>query len=282
VSEITNLSPTVNFSSLYPYNEGIIIPDNCSKTLSLYATFKPTVADNEQIQFTGTNAISKSFNSGFYTANAGGAETPIAGDDNRIEVNASQLVFYQNTSDVNHDISPVMTPFPSIRALDSNANLDKDFNSIVNLSVMGSVFNPNATISVAADNGIATFSNLSFNEEASDAKITASSSRIQSVLSESFKILNPTLSLNNLPVEQTFDIYPNPTSNGNIFVRSNGSNRSNIELKLYNLLGQVVLKTSGTLSNNEVIFDISNIKSGLYVTEINQNNKKFISKLIVK
>ncbi len=75
--------------------------------------------------------------------------------------------------------------------------------------------------------------------------------------------------------EDKFTIYPNPTK-GQITV-SNESELSITEIIVYNQLGQKVLhKTQSTK-----IIDVSMLKQGIYIIEINSNKLKIREKLIV-
>ncbi|MFO0266143.1 MAG: hypothetical protein ACK51D_04280, partial [Cyclobacteriaceae bacterium] len=90
---------SVTFSSL-----GYPAPDNGSRDFRIRVSFNSTVTDNQQFQFTITAATATG--STFATANAGGAQSSMAGNDNRIEVLADQLIFTTqpptvNTIDVN-------------------------------------------------------------------------------------------------------------------------------------------------------------------------------------
>ena len=158
VSEVTNVSATTNFTSINSGN-GLTAADDGTKVFEVYATFKLAVTDNEQLDFNISNATADGTNGSiFSSADAGGASTPTTGDDNRIEVTASSLSFDQQPSDV--EVSNVMSPSPTVLAVDSNDNTDLDYNASVALSVSSSNFDASATTSVNATNGVATFSNL--------------------------------------------------------------------------------------------------------------------------
>jgi hypothetical protein len=123
VSEITTVGPLAAFSGLTT----LIANDDATKTFAVYATFKSIVTDNEQIQLSVDLASTPGTGSSLFTnANAGGADTPIAGDDNRIEVIASKIVFDQQPT--NNNQFEIMTPYPTIWALDNNDNTDLDYN----------------------------------------------------------------------------------------------------------------------------------------------------------
>lgn len=72
------------------------------------------------------------------------------------------------------------------------------------------------------------------------------------------------------------NMYPNPVSNGTLYINSNSSEAKTVEV--YDLLGKQVLidKTS----NNAV--NVSNLKSGSYIVKISEDGKTDTKKLIVK
>ncbi|MCX7548852.1 T9SS type A sorting domain-containing protein [Xanthomarina sp. F1114] len=162
VSEMTTVDATTNFSGL-----SITAPNNGSKTFSVYATFKSTVTDNEQIQLIISSATSHVSGSTFTATDAGGASTSITGDDNRIEVTASILIFDQQPTDV--DQFEIMIPYPTVHAVDINNNLDIDYNGEVEVSSNGSM-DPSST-DYDINNGIGIFNTVKFLEPRENAKL---------------------------------------------------------------------------------------------------------------
>ncbi|MFK5857503.1 MAG: T9SS type A sorting domain-containing protein [Bacteroidota bacterium] len=86
---------------------------------------------------------------------------------------------------------------------------------------------------------------------------------------------------NNLSTEVNDDksellIYPNPAKN-KLFINTRNETTIN-ELVIYNQIGQVVFKEIGVVE----FIDISELKQGIYVIEININNKKIKEKLIIE
>jgi len=71
-----------------------------------------------------------------------------------------------------------------------------------------------------------------------------------------------------------FIAYPNPTT-GIFTLNFSGNNNSEASIKIYNLLGQVILtKTiSQSIGNNSIVFDISNNSDGIYMLEFSYINK---------
>ena len=193
VAEVTSVTDLTNFTGL-----NLIAPDNGTKDFFVFATFKSTVTDNEQIQLT-VNAVTTpaTGSSLFAAANAGGAETSIAGDDNRIEVTASQFEFIQQPTDSNQ--SEVMVPFPTIQAVDSNLNQDLDIN-ITGISV--STVPASSIVAETYDmtNGEATLNNVVFTDTETGISLVASAPGLSGT-SGSFDINGPLISI----AEQNFD-----------------------------------------------------------------------------
>lgn len=192
-----NLSETSIVSSNTTFNSinsglGITAPDGGTKTFSVYATFKNVVVDNEQLQLNVSAAFANGIaGSSFETADAGGASTSILGDDNRIEVTRSQLVFGQEPSDVSQ--FEIMTPAPTVLGVDINSNLDLDYNGFI---LVGSAlaFDASSTIFVAASSGVAIFDNLVFSEQGTDfLTATAVEPGIGFAISNSFTVTSPPL-----------------------------------------------------------------------------------------
>ena len=82
-----------------------------------------------------------------------------------------------------------------------------------------------------------------------------------------------TLSSNYFINEEDFQIYPNPASD--YFKLTNNSD----EILIYDLFGKVVKKYKGNFSN-EKQFDISKLKSGVYIISTFLNNSIKNHKLI--
>ena len=82
------------------------------------------------------------------------------------------------------------------------------------------------------------------------------------------EVTNPsTLSISDLDVSN-LKIYPNPVSNGKLFINSNSNNEK--EVTIYNLLGQEVFQTK-MVSN---LIDVSEIARGAYIIKIADNNSR--------
>lgn len=183
VAEVAAAS-SVSFSSL-----NLQAADNSTKDFSVRVIFQSTVTDNEQVGVTITAAIAQAGASLFGAADAGGASSSTSGDNNRIEVTATDLVFDQQPTNVN--VGEVMSPSPTVKALDGNANLDLDFVSSISLSTTGT-FDGGATISATPNNGEGTFSNLIFSAASSGSTITATAAGVNQDVSGTFDVIEIT------------------------------------------------------------------------------------------
>ena len=202
----TNLSETSIINSTTIFNSinsgvGISAPDGGTKLFEVYATFNTTVTDNDQLQLIISSASANGImGSSFATLDAGGTQTPISGDDNRIEVTASRLAFDIQPSDVS--IFSIMTPAPTVLTTDINANTDLDFSGTIILSSTSSTFDPSATISVITVAGVATFDNLIFSTTSvSDSLIAVSLNGLNFTISNAYEIFGFRITIAN----QDFD-----------------------------------------------------------------------------
>ena len=167
VAEITSVTATSSFSSLT-----LAAADDGSKTFSIRATFKSAVTDNQQFSFTVSSATASGSGSSFAAANAGAAATSTTGDNNRIEVTTTGILFDQNPTTVSQNA--VMSPSPTVLAVDNNANFDLDNTSNVVMTITtGLATFASATTTVAMVAGIATFTNLVFATAANTNQLTA-------------------------------------------------------------------------------------------------------------
>ena len=183
VAEVAAAS-SVSFSSL-----SLQAADNSTKDFSVRVSFQSTVTDNEQVDVTITAATAQAGASLFAAADAGGASSSSSGDNNRIEVTATDLVFDQQPTNVN--VGEVMSPSPTVKAVDGNANLDLDFSSSISLSTTGT-FDGSATISATPNNGVGTFSNLIFSAASSGSTITATAAGVNQDVSSTFDVIEIT------------------------------------------------------------------------------------------
>ena len=146
-----NGATSISFSGL-----SIVAPDNGTKSFQLRVTYLTTVTDKEQIVIAVSAATATG--SVFSSANAGGASSSITGNNNRLVVTASKLIYVQQPSNVNSNTA--MSPAVTVAAVDANNNKDLDYVSNMTITTTGTF--ASATTTVAAVAGLATFSNLKF------------------------------------------------------------------------------------------------------------------------
>jgi hypothetical protein len=100
----------------------VAAPDGGTKTLTVRASFQSTVTDNQQFSFSVSSATASTSGSSFAAANAGGAASSTIGDNNRIAVTATKLVFSTVPSSVTTGQNFALT----VQAQDANNNVDLD------------------------------------------------------------------------------------------------------------------------------------------------------------
>ena len=83
------------------------------------------------------------------------------------------------------------------------------------------------------------------------------------------------LSLNNFNAN-SFSLYPNPTNTGSVTISSTNSDA--ISVRVFDILGKQV--KNETLTNNTL--NVSNLKTGVYIVKITQNNATTTKKLVIK
>ena len=206
VGETSTVTATTAINNLNA-GAGIATLDGAIKTFDVYATFKSSVIDNDQFQLTINSAVADVTNgSAFGTINAGGAQTSIAGDDNRIEVTTTGIVFDQQPLDGNQ--FETMIPFPVMLALDANSNLDLDATGIITVVTSGSLMG--SPIDYAMVNGVSVFDSLVFTEKETAIELFAfGSGSLGFAISDMFDINGPLLTIaiqdfDGTPIEWTY------------------------------------------------------------------------------
>ena len=105
------------------------------------------------------------------------------------------------------------------------------------------------------------------------------SSQNEGILIDNLSIsqtFNETLSTDQiLSSNQTIGLYPNPTNKGFVNITTNVSGQ--ITVDVYDILGKVII--SSKIDNNRL--DVSNLKAGMYVIKIKQNDIITTKKLII-
>jgi len=193
IAEVTTVTDLTNFTGL-----SLTAPDNAVKDFFVFATFKSIVTDNEQIQLTVNKTTTPATGSSlFAAANAGGAETSIAGDNNRIEVTADQFQFVQQPTDGNQ--GEVMVAYPTIQAVDTNLNIDLDAN-LLNINVSTTPTSSLVAETYDMTSGEATLNNVVFTDTETGISLIAIGSGLSGT-STTFNINGPLVSI----AEQNFD-----------------------------------------------------------------------------
>ncbi len=72
------------------------------------------------------------------------------------------------------------------------------------------------------------------------------------------------------------EIYPNPVTNGTLFINTTANAEKNIAI--FNVLGKEVFNT--TTANNAV--NVASLNSGVYILKITEAGKTATSKLVVR
>ena len=191
IGEVSSVVTAITFNNING-GTGLTAADNSFKTFDVYATFGTNINDNEQFQLTVNGAIPDASGSTFTDFDAGAAQTSIAGDDNRLEVVATKLIFTTQPTDVNQ--FEIMTPFPIVNAVDDNDNLDLDYNGTVDVVSSGSLEPPFITYNVT--NGVSNFDTIVFSEKATDIQlIVLATPSLFPVQSEDFDVFGPLITL---------------------------------------------------------------------------------------
>ena len=239
VAEVSVTGETIVFTGLSGAN--VTAADNSSKTLDLYLTFESSVTDNQQFQFQISNGNVSAAGSGSSTFSAfSSVSSSVTSDANRIEVTASDIIFDQNTSTVS--LGAVMSPSPTLRAIDGNINYDLDYASAYSVAVTvgAATIDGTATTSGNFSVGVATLSNLKFNAAGTANKITVTSGSFADE-SSAFDVTNPQPEIN-VKQSSTSITTGGSYSFGN---QLSGSSSSAITFTVENL-GTVDLNLSGT------------------------------------
>lgn len=158
---------TITFSGLSGSN--FTAADGGVQDITLRITYLATVTDNHQLRFTIASATANPSFSTFGTANAGGAVSSTTSDINRIEVTADRLAFLQQPTTTS--VSTVMTPAPTVQAIDINSNRDLDFNTATSVTSTGVLTGSPVAGSVSA--GLITFSGLTHTVQDTFRTLTA-------------------------------------------------------------------------------------------------------------
>jgi hypothetical protein len=212
ISEVTTVTENTAFTEI----SGITALDNSSKTFDVYATFNSTVTDNDQIQLTVSSASADPVSGSTFDAFDGGAaQTPIIGDDNKIEVVSTTLLFDQEPT--NYFQFEIMNPSPTVNTVDDNSNLDLDFNGTISV-VSGGSLEP-GLINYEILNGTSVLNTIIFSEKETAISLFAFGGGLIAATSAVFDIVGPLLKI----AQQDFDgATPEWTYASNVALFDNG------------------------------------------------------------
>lgn len=176
-------SQTVNFGGL-----SLTAPDNGTFTFTVRVSFNALVVDRQQFSFTVTSATSQAGNSRFATGNAGGATTSVAGDDNKVQVTGTRMLFA--THPVN-TLNGVTMANVVVHAVDGPGSIDIDFGMSVGLTSNGVMpISPQFATFVS---GIGTYSSIVHSANGTGLALTTNSI-LANVVSNTFNITSSALS----------------------------------------------------------------------------------------
>lgn len=182
LSEVAG-SASVTFSGL-----NITANDNASKNFTVRVSYITGVTDNSQNQLTITSTTTGEGGSTMSQSNAGGAQSSLSGDDNRIEVIANRVRFIAQPTNVE---AGAIQASSTVEAIDANNNRDLDFTG--SITVSNGKLN-NSPVAASAVNGVATFSTLTYNAIGTGDVLTAASGSFTTGTSNGFSITPNALS----------------------------------------------------------------------------------------
>jgi hypothetical protein len=94
--------------------------------------------------------------------------------------------------------------------------------------------------------------------------------------------LNSTLSSATFENETTFQLYPNPITNGKVSI-SNFNNKAIQTIEIYSVLGKLVKRSIIANNNSTIQLNVSELNGGIYIVRIqSKSGYKLSQKLIIK
>lgn len=82
-----------------------------------------------------------------------------------------------------------------------------------------------------------------------------------------------------LNLSQQVRVYPNPVRS-QAFVKINMPSRENVELNVYNLLGQNMIHRNHNLQSETLTLNVSDLASGVYIVEVKAGKERFTQKIV--
>jgi hypothetical protein len=100
---------------------------------------------------------------------------------------------------------------------------------------------------------------------------------------DDINVIQDLVGLDELDVQKKlFTVFPNPAENGKVNFRFHKLSKENFEVRIFNVLGQEVFKTSQNSNSKEnYSIQLSNNPKGIFWIEIVEGNKKFTEKIVL-
>jgi hypothetical protein len=92
----------------------------------------------------------------------------------------------------------------------------------------------------------------------------------------------PTLSINDNVFSDSFALYPNPSKEGRLHIKIKDLNNEEVFIQIFDVLGKNVFEETKKINNSIFNIDTSELSSGIYFLNVNQNDKSYRSKFIIE
>jgi hypothetical protein len=90
------------------------------------------------------------------------------------------------------------------------------------------------------------------------------------------------LGVNDVSLDSYVSVFPNPSSTGNVFVNVSAMDLGKVNVKVYNVVGEVVAAVSDDLTAPKKFrFDLSEQPNGVYFVEVKSENAKTTKKVVL-
>ncbi len=246
----TNAAANVNFGSL-----NLTANDDSTKIFTIRATFNSTQTDNSQFQLKIISATADFSGSTFKSPDAGGAETPITEDINRIEVIATTL--YYSTQPNNTEVDKMMLPIIRIVGRDLFGNMDDDFCDTVYLTSSGQMYQ-DTLISIPED-GWTSFP-IIHTQAGTGLQLSAFTDDIAPVLSNSFDITGVEYQAGDWrPKQDSVDFADNGTQYWEMFDGTNWVAQSNGPQNASVTPDRIIIDHKGITAGNNTSYTYNDI-----------------------
>lgn len=181
IGEDTDASDGFSFSGL-----NVLVADGGTQDLVLEIYYNTSVTDNGQNVYAVTTVTADGDSSIFAAVDGGAAASSSAGDDNRVEVTASDLEFTGNVATT----TPNTNFSASTNAVDDNGNLDLDFVSSVEFSKASGPGTLTGTLAADAVAGVRSATDLQL-DLGGAYSLYAMSLGLDTVTSNTFYVISP-------------------------------------------------------------------------------------------